>query len=264
VRTDKPIIVIAGAGRVATQLGLQLVRSQLPVAQVLGRSRDTTQLLAEQLGAKPVYDTADLRTDADWVLLAVPDDDIATVGAQVAKVLTNALVTHTSGATPGAVLAPFCPFYGVFYPLQTFSLHRQPDWPMIPLCVDAKHVDDMRWLKYMAERLGCTAYTVSDAQRAQLHVAAVFANNFSNHCFNIAEQLLKEAALPFNMLHPLIEETARKAVSTSPAAAQTGPAIRGDMATQTRHFALLEKHPDLQQLYQLLSEAIAAGIKNNS
>jgi predicted short-subunit dehydrogenase-like oxidoreductase (DUF2520 family) len=264
MRTNKPIIVIAGAGRVATQLGLQLVRSQLPVAQVLGRSPDTTQHLAEQLGAKPIYNPADLRTDADWVLLAVPDDDIAAVGEQVARVIPNALITHTSGATPGAVLAPFCRFYGVFYPLQTFSMHRQPNWPEIPLCVDAKDTDDIYWLKNMAERLGCTAREVNDAQRAQLHVAAVFANNFSNHCFHIAEELLKAAALPFNMLHPLIEETARKAVSTSPATAQTGPAVRGDEVTQARHIALLEKHPDWQKLYQLLSEGIAAGIKDNS
>jgi predicted short-subunit dehydrogenase-like oxidoreductase (DUF2520 family) len=264
MRTEQPTIVIAGAGRVATQLGLQLVRSRLPVAQVLGRSPETTHRLAEQLGAEPIYNTADLRADADWVLLAVPDDDIDTVGEQVAKVVPNALITHTSGATPGAVLSPFCQFYGVFYPLQTFSLNRQPNWPDIPLCVDAKDTDDMIWLKSMAERLGCTAYEVSDAQRAQLHVAAVFANNFSNHCFHIAEQLLREAALPFNMLHPLIEETARKAINTAPARAQTGPAIRGDMETQARHLTLLEKHPGWQQLYQLLSEEIAAGIKNNS
>ena len=108
----------------------------------------------------------------------------------------------------------------------------------------------------MAKTIGNLVYQVNDNQRAVLHVAAVFANNFTNHCFALAEKILEEADLPFEMLHPLMEETLAKALQDSPAKMQTGPAMRGDEETIRRHLSLLSQHPEWQALYANLSQSI--------
>jgi predicted short-subunit dehydrogenase-like oxidoreductase (DUF2520 family) len=250
-------IVLAGSGRVAWQLGKRLKFKGLPVAQVLSRTAGHARALAETLGAEWSDQWSEVLPDADWVLLAISDDVIGEVGAHLAPYLPDALVTHTSGATPGAVLAPHFRRYGVFYPLQTFSLERKPAWSKIPFCVDATTGADRSFLEKTARKIGGRVYHVDDAQRAQLHVAAVFANNFANHCFAIAEKILSEKGLPFELLHPLMEETLAKALQNPPARMQTGPAIRGDSATIKRHLALLEAHLDWQELYRKISESIA-------
>ena len=140
--------------------------------------------------------------------------------------------------------------------MQSFSKERMPVWSKIPFCVDASDEESLLYLKKTAKIIGNLVYRVNDAQRAQLHVAAVFANNFANHCFAIAERLLEEENLPFEMLHPLMEETLAKALQDSPARMQTGPALRGDDDTLNRHLALLQKHPAWQELYTRLSDSI--------
>jgi predicted short-subunit dehydrogenase-like oxidoreductase (DUF2520 family) len=213
--------------------------------------------LAEALGCAWTDDFAQVLPDADWLLMCVHDDAIDDVAAALAPHAPHALATHTSGATPGAVLASFFERYGVFYPLQTFTADRQPTWMRIPICLTASRPDDLLMLTKIAKTIGKHVHEVSDAQRASLHVGAVFANNFANHCLAIAAQLMHEADLPFEMLHPLIEETIAKAKTATPASIQTGPAIRGDRDTLARHQALLASHPMWQHLYQLMSESIS-------
>lgn len=249
-------IVLVGAGRIAFHLGKRLRAKGMNIVQVLNRSAEPARLLGEQLRAPWSDNWPDIRTDADWVLLAVRDDAIAEVARVLASHVPNALVTHTSGATPGAVLAPFFHRYGVFYPLQSFSTERTPVWSRIPFCVDAHSNDDLLVLKKIAKVIGNLVYQVTDEQRAVLHVAAVFANNFANHCFAIAEQILEEKDLPFELLHPLMEETLAKALQNSPALMQTGPAMRGDTDTIQRHLEWLQQHPAWRELYLGLSRSI--------
>lgn len=249
-------IVIVGSGRIAGHMGKRLKGKGLQIAQVVGRSAAPTRELAETLRAEWSDDFAEVMPDAGWILLAVRDDAIEPVAKAIAAAAPRALVTHTSGATPGAVLAPYFERYGVFYPLQSFSAEHMPVWSKIPFCVDARFEADLLFLIKTAKIIGNLVYRVNDAQRAVLHVAAVFANNFANHCFAIAEKILDEADLPFEMLHPLMEETLAKALLESPARMQTGPAIRGDSDTIQRHLALLAEHPDWRDLYQKLSENI--------
>lgn len=257
------VIVIIGSGRIAWHLGKRLKSKGLPIAQVLSRTAEHAQPLATALGAEWSDDWAQLRPDADWLLLAVRDDAIGEVAAALAPHAPAALATHTSGATPSTVLAPHFGRYGVFYPLQSFSMERVPVWSKIPFCVDASDEDGLLFLKKTAKIIGNLVYRVNDAQRAQLHVAAVFANNFANHCFAIAEKLLDEQDLPFEMLHPLMEETLAKALQDSPERMQTGPAVRGDEDTMRRHLDLLEKHPAWQALYARLSESIRGQMMND-
>jgi len=246
-------IILVGAGRIAWSLCKRLKARGLPVAQVVNRTTEHARSLAEALDARWTDDWAGVLPDADWLLIAVRDDAIDEVGAALAPHASEALATHTSGATPGAVLAPFFKRYGVFYPLQSFSIEREPTWSKIPFCVDAQSDADVLFLKKIAKTIGNLVYRVNDEQRAALHVAAVFANNFANHCFAIAEKLLEEKNLPFEMLHPLMEETLAKALQDSPARMQTGPAARGDAETIQRHLDLLKRHPQWLELYKKMS-----------
>jgi predicted short-subunit dehydrogenase-like oxidoreductase (DUF2520 family) len=253
-------IVLVGSGRVAWHLGNRLKAKGFPVAQVLSRNPEHARALGEALQTGWSDNWAEVLPHADWLLVAVRDDAIGAVAEQLASYVPDALVTHTSGATPGAVLAPHFKRYGVFYPLQTFSLERTPVWSKIPFCVDASTLQDVAFLEKTASEIGHRVYRVDDAQRAQLHVAAVFANNFANHCFAIAEKILREKDLPFELLHPLMEETLAKALHNSPADMQTGPAVRGDSETIKRHMALLEQYPAWEELYRTMSESISGGV----
>ena len=245
-----------GAGRVAGHLGQRLQAKGLAVVQVLNRTAAPARSLAQSLDADWSDRWADVRTDADWLLLAVRDDAIDKVAGALARHVPQALATHTSGATPGTVLAPHFRRFGVFYPLQSFSPERQPVWSTIPFCVDAADPADRAFLQKTARQLGSRAWLVNDEQRAALHVAAVFANNFTNQCYAVAEALLAEQGLPFELLHPLMQETLAKALAYSPARMQTGPARRGDLATLRRHMALLAGHPDWQAMYDAISRSI--------
>ncbi len=256
-----PKIVMVGAGKIAWHLGKRLKGKGLPVAQVLSRTAEHAQELAETLHADWATDPAQVLPEADWVIIAVRDDAIAPVAASLGGHLHNALVTHTSGGTAGKVLSGHFQRYGVFYPLQSFSVEHTPVWSKIPFCVDAKLESDLLFLKKIAKTIGNLVYQVNDEQRANLHVAAVFANNFANHCFAIAEKIMDEKELPFELLHPLMEETLAKALRESPAKMQTGPAIRGDMDTLLRHLGQLKGHPDWAALYKKLSLSIEPKLK---
>lgn len=257
----QPKIVIVGAGRIAWHLGKRLKSKGLPVAQIISRTAENAEMLGDSLLAPWSDMPSDLISDADWVILAVRDDSIEAVAEAFAPYVRDAIVTHTSGGTAGAVLAPFFARYGVFYPLQSFSLEHTPVWSKIPFCVDAQSDTDVLFLKKIAKTIGNLVYRVNDEQRALLHVAAVFANNFANRCFAIAEKILDEKDLPFELLHPLMEETLAKALHDSPARMQTGPAMRGDAETVRRHIKLLENHPEWLEIYREFSENINPDLK---
>jgi predicted short-subunit dehydrogenase-like oxidoreductase (DUF2520 family) len=251
-----PNITIIGTGRVAWQLGKRLVAKGLPVHQVVGRTTSHAKTLGEALGVSWANEWSAILPTTGWLLIAVRDDAIEAVARSLAALAPDALVTHTSGATTGAVLGQHFKRAGVFYPLQSFSMEQSPAWSKVPFCVDAGAESDIRILEITARKLGCRVYRVTDDQRMHLHVAAVFANNFTNHCFTIADKILKDHELPFEMLHPLMEATLSKAIHNPPALMQTGPAIRGDQETIRRHLHLLEDHPLWQQIYQDLSDSI--------
>ncbi len=250
-------VVIIGAGNVGHHLGEHLVRCGVKVTQVYSRKEAPARTLAEKLKADFTTQWSQLDDNADLYLLTVSDGAIAEVAATLPfSVQHSPLVVHCSGATPQTVLAPHLERYGVFYPLQTFTKGKKLDFSKIPICIDANTAKDRELLNELAAQLGCPAYTINDQQRVTLHLAAVFVNNFSNHLFQIGEDILKQSALPFDLLRPLIQETAEKVMEVSPAQNQTGPAIRGDQATLNRHLQALEHQPDYAALYTLLTKSI--------
>ncbi len=256
VKNFQPKIVVIGAGRVGGHLAKRLAEKGLPPAQIFSRFAEHSGQLAGVVRAAQVLDFQKIMPDADWYILAVPDAAIGQVADQLAALKISGLVTHCSGATPVEVLAKHFPRSGVFWPMQSFSENYPPRWPGLPICLDAATLADCQFLEKMARRLGCKPFIVNELQRAQLHLAAVFANNFTNHCLTISEKILGEVGLPLAVLHPLVRATFEKALANSPAQSQTGPAARGDAETLARQLALLENHPDWQRVYREISASI--------
>lgn len=254
---------IVGAGNVAWHLVKGLQQVGVNITLVYSRTLTHAQELAAQTPATLATDSLDFLTSAaaDVYLVAVPDQALPIVAAQ-AKFPAHTLVGHTSGTQPLEVLQNLAPKpTGVFYPLQTFSKEKAVDWAQIPICVEASNPEAEETLLQLARRLSQTVVPMPGDQRKQLHLAAVFACNFTNHLWGIAQQLLQEAALPVHLLAPLVKETMDKAFLHLPFAVQTGPAQRNDVSTLQAHQQLLTHHPQYQQVYQALTQSIREAAK---
>jgi predicted short-subunit dehydrogenase-like oxidoreductase (DUF2520 family) len=182
-------------------------------------------------------------------ILAVSDDAIAEVSSKI----DNSLVVHTSGSFSMNDLKN-SKNKGVFYMLQTFSKEKKVDFSKIPFCLEAENKADYLLLEKLAKAVGKKIYTINSEQRKALHVAAVFVNNFTNHLYKIGNDICEENKVPFEILYPLIDETAQKIKTLSPQRAQTGPALRNDEKTIKNHLELLNK--EQQQIYQIITKSI--------
>jgi len=252
-------ITLIGAGNLATHLGLRLSETGFEIAQVFSRTKRSAKSLAKKLNCKFTTDLKEIDTQSDLYILAVSDGAITEVATKLSrkKTLQKKLIVHTSGATPALVLQPFFKNYGVFYPVQTFSKKRKIDFSQIPICIDARYAKDRKRLEKIGSEISNRVFVVNDEQRAVLHVAAVFVNNFSNHLFHIGEQLMEQNGMSFDLLRPLLLETALKVQTNSPSEMQTGPAIRKDLATIEKHLQFLgAQHPEFLDVYYLLTQGI--------
>lgn len=247
-------VVLLGSGNVATHLGLALAKGGHRIVQVYSRTLGNASLLANQFQAVAIDDITQLVAQADVFILAVNDDAIESVVGKLPLDI-DGLVVHTSGTTAIDVLSPLGR-YGVFYPLQTFSKSKEVDFRAIPIALESHHEDDMAVLESLAHSISDVVFHCDSAQRLTLHIAAVFACNFTNHLFAVAADLLQHNGLSFDLVKPLVMETAEKILTLDPAEAQTGPAVRDDRKTMEKHLSILREHPNWQHLYQLLSADI--------
>jgi len=256
---DSLRIGLIGTGRVASHLGPALVAAGHQVAFVWGRTASAAAALAARLPGARALPSLDLPLPpADVYLLAVPDAAVAPLLATTTWP-AGALVAHLAGALPLSVFETQPAVRGgVFYPLQTFSPGRTIDWPAVPLCIEAADLGSETTLLALAASLSQQVRRLDSAQRLKLHVAAVFANNFTNHLLGIANALLVEADLPPTLLAPLVRETVAKGLAYPPFAVQTGPAVRHDAPTLAAHEAALAAHPAWQRLYARLTASIQA------
>jgi predicted short-subunit dehydrogenase-like oxidoreductase (DUF2520 family) len=252
-------ISIIGSGNVATHLGAAFKNAGHRIVQVYSRDMQNASLLAYHIGAEAIDDLENINPETDLFIISVNDDAISSIAQSLAKY--QKLTAHTSGSTDLQALSAFIPKAGVFYPLQTLSKNKEVDFLTVPLCIEG--VDDQvtSTLEELARTISNNVYQINSAQRKILHLAAVFASNFPNYLYNISQQLLAEHDMEFDMLRPLILETAQKVQSRFPAEVQTGPAIRNDESTMTEHLRMLNAHPELKALYEVLSQAI---IKNSN
>ena len=247
-------ITLIGAGNLAWHLGHALTNKGIGVSQVISRRIGAAQQLAQQLHAASSDNLSLLEKNTDICILCVSDDAIP----QVLNSLDpgNCLVIHTAGSVPMAVLSGSALHYGVLYPLQTFTREKQVAFEKIPLLIEGNSPEVLKRITRLAGSITDQVIPADSNQRLSLHLAAVFASNFSNHMYALAEKISREHGLSFELLRPLMEETTSKAISMSPVSAQTGPAVRRNRTVIEKHLALLQEHPDLQQLYKLISESI--------
>jgi predicted short-subunit dehydrogenase-like oxidoreductase (DUF2520 family) len=229
------------------------------IVQVYSRDLQNAWLLAYHVGAEAVDKLELISNETDLFVISVKDDAIADVAKTLA--VHNKLIVHTSGATGLDILLAVTANTGVFYPLQTFSKVREVDFRSVPLCLEGGDDDILGQLKELAYSISNNVYTVDSAQRKVLHLAAVFACNFPNYLYGLAQQLLAQQQMGFDMLRPLILETAQKVQEQVPGDVQTGPAVRNDGGTMAAHLQMLSDMPQLQDIYTLLSQGI---IKNNN
>ena len=247
-------ITIIGSGNVATHLAAAFKNAGHRIVQVYSRDAQNAALLAYHVKAEPINDLSQIDPETDIFVISIKDGAIGLVAEQLAP--HEKLMVHTSGATHLFALQAYSEQVGVFYPLQTFSKTREINFKNVPLCIEASTEDIAKQITELAQTISNHVYRVDSAQRKILHLAAVFACNFPNYLYNVAQQLLEQHQLDFNMIRPLILETAEKVQTSLPASVQTGPAVRRDETTIENHLKLLENQSDLQRLYSLLSQAI--------
>ena len=229
-------IALIGRGRVATHLLKALQLAGHEVASINSRTLE------------------DLPEKADLYVIAVKDSALQDVICQATKGREDQLFVHTAGSMALDIFEGFCRHYGVLYPMQTFSKEQPVDFREIPLFVEASDTATLQRIKVLADSVSQHVYELSTADRRYLHLSAVFACNFVNHCYALAADVLAQKGLPFDVLLPLIDETARKVHQLHPIDAQTGPAIRDDQNVIRSQSALLQGTP--QAIYDLLSKSI--------
>ena len=249
-------ISIIGAGKVAWQLAQALEYAGHTIAEVWSRDPANAASLVDHLYAAEVQHSLDFsQSTAKVFLLSIADTAVPEVVQQL-MLPPGSLLLHTSGTLPLELLAPAANSYGVFYPLQTFSKGRPVNIREVPFCLEASDKKSMKHLKALAGSLSKRVYELDGAKRQGLHVAAVFACNFTNHLLRISEEILDEHGVEPELLHPLLAETIQKSMAIGPEEAQTGPAVREDRPVLAAHLQQLERHPKWAELYYLLSEDI--------
>jgi predicted short-subunit dehydrogenase-like oxidoreductase (DUF2520 family) len=243
-------IVIIGAGNVGQHLISAFAKSDtVEVIQVFTRNPKTVSSIDNPV--KAVHSYAEIM-EADLYIISVSDSAIAEVSENF--LFENKLVVHTSGSAAMDDLDAKNR-KGVFYPLQTFSKSKEVNFREIPMCIEAENPADYQILELVSKTISDHVFNISSEQRKALHVAAVFVNNFVNHLYQIGYVICSENNIPFEILHPLILETADKIISLSPKEAQTGPAKRNDTQTINSHLSFLSD-TTRKEIYRILTKSI--------
>ena len=246
-------IVFIGAGNVATHMSKAFLKTDNKVIQVYSRTIEHAQILADEVHADFTNDLENIRNDADMYIFSVKDDALPEILHRMPK--TGGIWIHTAGSVPQHIFAPYLTNYGVIYPLQTFSKNRSISFSKTPLFIEASNAETRKIIESLATTLSPKVYYLNGEKRQYLHLSAVFACNFANHMYTLAADILENEGIPYDVLKPLIEETAEKVKEMSPRNAQTGPAVRFDKQVMKKHLDLL-KDEEKKHIYRLLSESI--------
>ncbi len=237
-------VVIIGRGRLATNL--------LPALRQAGH--EVTSINSRTL--------EDLPLKADVYIISVKDNALQEVIRQTTKGREEQLFVHTAGSMPMDVFKGYTSRYGVLYPMQTFSKERQVNFSEVPLFLEASDAVTLATLRVLADSVCQHVYELSSEERKYLHLAAVFACNFANHCYALSAEALTHVHLPFDVMLPLIDETARKVHELHPLDAQTGPAVRYDENVIRMQSALIED-PLMREIYERMSQSIHEKANNS-
>ena len=243
-------IILLGSGNVATHLGIALKNSNYTIVQVYSKSIKNAKILANKLEARFTNDLSKLKS-ADLIIVCIKDDAILSVLSQI----KNTAIVHTSGSIELNVFKEKFSNYGVFYPLQTFNKEVDINISEIPFCIEGNSLEYENQLIKIAKALSNNVVKMNSQQRKQLHIAAVFACNFTNHMYSIADDLLSKKNIDFKILLPLIRKTNANLNSNKPNKVQTGPAKRKDTAIIEEHIATINEK-EIKELYQKITKNI--------
>ena len=245
-------IVILGAGNVAFHLTRALIENTCNVRQIFNRTLEHAREIGEANRISYTDKISEIEK-ADIYIIASADSGIEEFSHYIPY--DDVLVVHTSGSSPMSVLKGDYR-KGVFYPLQTFSKERTMRYDNIPYFIEAENSEDLKKLNELGNRISNEVHELNFASRMQVHMTGVWANNFVNHLYYIAGNICEQNNVPFDVLLPLIQETANKVIEMSPKDAQTGPAKRGDQVIIDRHLEALQDDSRLLQIYQILTDSI--------
>ena len=248
-------IVFLGAGRLATNLARALHDQGHRIKAVYSRTQASAEALSAVVGGFPTDSIDALPMEADAFILAVKDAVLGDLIAQLDKGREQQAFFHTAGSVPLSVFGSHSPC-GVIYPMQTFSKERQVDFSRVPIFIEGSDEESLALAERIARMVSNDVRTLSSEDRRHLHLAAVFACNFANHCYALSARILEKHGLPFSVMLPLIEETAEKVRTMHPREAQTGPAVRYDENVIAAQMRLLADEPMMRDVYELMSRSI--------
>jgi len=249
-------IGIAGSGNLAWHLAQDMEKAGHVIPVIYSRSRENAEILASQLYDTRVCAEPDFSGfDLDLLFLAVSDDAIQMLSNQLV-VDEQTVVVHCAGSVSVSVLQHLGDNFGVFYPVQTFTTEKGVEFKDVPVCLESSGSRVHEMLYAVGKSLGCRMVVMDSEQRKWLHLAAVFANNFTNHMLYQAKAILDAEGIDFSLLKPLAKETIEKAFQLMPELAQTGPAVRNDQKTMQHHLEKLGGNPELADLYRRISGSI--------
>lgn len=243
-----------GAGKVAWHLAPALVQSGNPVVQIISRSLPAARQLADRLGCRYSDRISDLGKEIEVLFLTVPDHAINDILQEIGDF--RGIAVHTSGTFSVDCAACLTIRLGGLYPLQTFSIGRPVDMSEVPMFIEGSDPEVVLTIRRLAEGFSDRIWEISGDERKWIHLAAVWAANFSNHMLAQAYRILEARGQSGKLLEPLIRETYEKALQMGPQKAQTGPAIRQDVITVGKHLAMLEDDPEKSELYRMISKSI--------
>jgi predicted short-subunit dehydrogenase-like oxidoreductase (DUF2520 family) len=247
-------IVLIGAGNVAHHIGIALQNEGHKIEQVFSRTMKSAVELASKFNSSFTTELVSINPNADMYIIAVSDRAIETIVREFPY--KDKLMVHTAGSVDISVFEGYAKNYGVMYPLQTFSKFKEILFHEIPIFIEANNQENETIIFELAKQLSPKVSAVNSKQRMILHLCGVFASNFSNHMCSIAENLLKQNNLQYEVLRPLLRETYEKISNYSPQESQTGPAVRNDVNIVNKHIELLASFPTFVVPYKILSDSI--------
>ncbi len=246
-------VAILGSGNLAEALATALAANDLSPVAIISRNEERGRKVAS-LARSTWYPKAEDAPEADLYLISVSDRAVEEVAGGL-HLPADRIVAHTAGCVSIDALKTH-PHRAVFYPLQTFTKGRQVDFREIPIFTEGNTEEVERCIAEFARRISLSVTHASGERRRKIHLAGVFANNFANHMFALGEEVMRSAGLDFDLLKPIIRETAAKACDAeSPVKVQTGPAVRGDRGSMERHLELIND-PNIKEIYIKTSQNI--------
>jgi len=243
-------IILLGAGNVGHHLSRAFNKSN-KIDLVQWYTREKNSIISSSLNIEIIDDLAKIKS-ADIYIISISDSYVGNLSKKLN--LSNKLIVHTSGSLDFTVLDNKNR-RGVFYPLQTFSKNKELEISKVPICIEAENSNDLILLEQVSKYINCKSYKINYEERKTLHLAAIFSNNFVNHMFTIAKEILENKNLDFNILKPLINETVDKIHKLDPENVQTGPAIRNDSEIIITHIKALKKQ-EHKKIYELMTKLI--------